>query len=526
MKMKSLTKTIKDIIEARNGKPFQIQDIIDQLEAEGIEVNRQSVQGMISRDLVRAGFVDKVGNRGPRGIYEGPAKGKRSRKKPLFIGLTKAARDIIKAEGGEFVVADIADKLTTAGVPFRLKHLQNVISNKLVGQGLVEKAGRKGRAMLYRLTEPAPPVPTEPEAPAPAVQEKEEPAPVRDVSNVSASIRGIIENYKGGEFIVDDVRDDLEDEGIEFTTASVDSCLWKLRTDGKIEVVGKRGRSRIYRQNPADVLPPDPPPNPPNFSAVFFAVAAGLQKFSMNYLTTMIAKVGPWTQAEAEAKAPSVVHRMKKNGHITATRTRPAVYEVLSHFYIDNLAQMPVYAETAPDLADRILQKFGQHCGPAPEPSPEPAPSPTAETVAPAPAATTTRSTAVEKIAEALNRIVGIAAQQTADEQVKEIRYSLEDKTQAFVNVTNKVRDLEHDKRKLSARVDRLEGIVEEKNRINAALQKRLNDALHGSRRPGSSGGTFALADLLHVEGGKIAEAAIDGSEPARDLPPSEKGAP
>jgi hypothetical protein len=231
----------------------------------------------------------------------------------------------------------------------------------------------------------------------------------------------------------------------------------------------------------------------------------------MNYLATMIAKVDPWTQADAETKAPSVIQRLKTKGVLSATNSRPVVYELSPHWYLDNLSNMPAYCETAPHLEARILQAFGKHCGPVPESEPAPAPEPA-------------RPSAVDQIAEQLDRLIRDTASEMADKRLKNLRYKVEDRAQALVNATNKVRALESQNRKLETRVDRLSDVIDEKNRVNAILQKRLNDIRHGSKRPGKTGGgTFALADLLHIEG--RTGAVIDASGSARDVPKTETGA-
>lgn len=325
-------------------------------------------------------------------------------------------------------------------------------------------------------------------------------------TNIAEAIRQIIINYKGDEFVVDDIFDDLEDDGVDCNRGAVDTQLYKMRKAGKIIFVGKRGRARIYRQNPEDVVPPDPAPT---YSAVFFAVAAGLEKFTINYLTTEIEKAGPWSQAEAEAKSPNVISRLKQRGHMVATMTRPAIYTLTPGFYLDNLSSMPAYAEIAPHLSGRILATFGKHCA-APT-------NPEADSAPPARLATVTRIS--DRIAEQIKAFVEEAAGEVVDERVDKLVYQLEDKGQALISTTNKLRDLESQKRKLEARLDRLSQTIDEKNRVNATLKKRLNEVRHGSKRPGGNGGgRFALADLLHVEGKGEAITVIDGSESARDI--------
>lgn len=531
MKTDKIWHRVKEIIGAKKGKPFMIATIEKQLIAEGYTFRKQTLQGIISRDFVHEGFVEKVGNKGAAGIYEGPKKMKKAVSKKvinqvLLRGMSGAVRDYIKNTDDVFTIADVAEHLTAKKIPFKLKNLRNTISNKMIRQGFVVKTGTEGRVMLYQRADAVQPEPKQAQAdPVPQEPEKKKTEPEKAPEEKTGPrllthIREIIAAYKGSNFIVQDVFDDLEDNGVDFAQGTVGSLISLERKAGRIQQVGKKGLAYLYRQTPEDEVVA-PPPEPPRFSDILYAVAAGLLKFSTNYLATEIEKVGPYTLEQALKKLPSVLHRLKGKEHLTKTPTRPAVYTMTPDYYIANLSKMPAFAETAPHLEERILRNFGDHCSsqdqeePKEEPKPqeETQPAPTASVADPVPDVPVPDglSPAVLKVALSLDKIFRQVAKASAEHQNKAIIYSLEDKGQALVNATNRIRSLESQNRKLSERLDRLTHVVDEKNRINAALQKRLNDALHGSKRPGASaGGSFALAELLHVEGKAIVDSIVE----------------
>lgn len=271
-----------------------------------------------------------------------------------------------------------------------------------------------------------------------------------------ARIRRIISGFKFREFIADDVLTELADQGLQFNSDSARTTIHHLRQKGIIELVKKNGGAFVYRQ-PSQ-----------NFAAYFFAVAAGLEKYSAQYIAHEIAINSPWAHADALKRLPSVLTRSRLRQHIDATKTRPAVYAMRPRFYLDNLTNMPKYCDTVPGLSERIMQAFGRHCA----------------------------SSLQTKTSKAPDAVFDDYV-----DPIEDLQNRLDDKTQAYLNQTNRLRDLERQNKKLLARLALFEQKIDEKNRVNATLEKRLHDVIDGSRRPGSKGvGSFSLAELIQVE--------------------------
>lgn len=521
----TFTERVRNIIADYDGEPFKVSDVVAVLERDKIAFDSNRVRGLVSSDLIKTGFVKKTSQFDGRfRFYKGltkkeAAKFKTTKSAPVSKNLTTTVSRLVRSKSEPFTVADIAEALLDMGVEFGLKNLQNIISSQLVQSGEVAKASAdKIRPALY-------------------VSIPSKKSPASSPKKITQYARQIIEGYKGAPFIVSELLEDLEDEGVAFRRTAVDSFLHRGVRIGELIIAGMVGNVRKYKAAAAFKAPPETPPDldtpieakkahTKTFSALFFAVAAGLRKFSISYLTTTIDRVSDWTEDQAEAKARPIIQRLKSRGLLAVTPHRPAVYTVQPRFYLDNLAHMPTYCAAVPFLEERILHAFGEHCAPeikvpdpcsmqeAPPPAEAQAPAPPTQAPTAPPLKTRKPVIPLAQIAAEIEKAIKQAADQLAAERVKEYEYKLEDKAQAHINDTNKIRDLESQNRKLIQRVERLEEVVGEKNRVNAVLQRRLNDALHGSQN--SAGGTFTLGELLRVE--KKEDPTIDASNSGSDI--------
>jgi hypothetical protein len=310
---------------------------------------------------------------------------------------------------------------------------------------------------------------------------------------LAAQVRDIIQDYGGDRFAVDDVVIDLEAEGIQYKTGSVRAAISRMVHRGLVKVVDQDGRAKIYQQIAAQC---GPDTRKQTFTAICFAAMTGLERFSLQALAHGVASGGVWTHGEALQKAPSVIARVRQMGLLGSTRTRPAIYSLAPQWYRDNAPQISAYCQMAPHLEARIRAAFGKYCGPADvDQTVKPPEEKIYRDPAPALPSTPSRSAAVDLL-----------------------KHRIEDQGLNLIHAKNRARDLEQQNRKLQARIERLSDVVDQKNRINATLQKRLNDIRQGSGQ-GNRGGTFALADVVRVEG-----KAIDASKAAPDLPKAEGG--
>jgi hypothetical protein len=404
------------------------------------------------------------------------------------LNLSANLRSIIAGfDGQPFLIREVFEKLDRLKIEYDPDTVRKQIPHNFKLYGWTRKIGKlPTNEGIYQATAGQPISMGEAITVIESRSRRKEPPPVK--RTLSARIRGVVQEYRGDPFALDDVVIDLEAAGTDFNPSSVGSTISLMEKRGLIEVVDKIGRANIYRQIPTRALPllsgPDPAPKPRGmkprkrtFSAVCHAAMAGLERFSLQALAHGIAKGGDWPHGEALQKAPAVITRLRRAEKLTATRTRPVVYAMAPRWYLDNLSNMPTYCETTPHLEERILRAFGKHCGFADDPAPAAdgdQPDPVAKRTAPP----------------------------SGSEAAERLQYKLEDQGHALINAKNKIHDLESQNRKLRARIDRLAEVIDEKNRINATLQKRLNDARQGSKRPGGrGGGTFSLADLLHVSG-------------------------
>jgi hypothetical protein len=313
--------------------------------------------------------------------------------------------------------------------------------------------------------------------------------PMTKTNDLIGQIKIIIESLNGAPFTHAKIRQELKNKNIDFKINSaylaVGRDLVKRGFIKKINAgnyrasfiqIGIKEKTAAQEKAPATIKH-----GHHNFSQVFVAVAAGLEKFSVQYIAHEMGKIGIWKKKETLTKLRPVISRLMKKEFITSNKTRPVVYTMTEKFYLHYLYEMIEQTETAPHLENKIMQAYGRHCGPqiAETEKPETAP-------------------AVEIKPEQKPPAAQAPEKPNALQLLDDLRDIIDDKTRTIINAHQRNNDLERNINRLEARISRLTDIVDEKNRINAALQKQLDIARKNQRDGIGGGSTFTIEEMAH----------------------------
>jgi hypothetical protein len=327
-------------------------------------------------------------------------------------------------------------------------------------------------------------------------------------SPLKEQIKRIIDGKNGAAFTVRDVIEAAGKNGNGFKESSFYSAIGRdLVNAGYVDRVGKvAGRRTLFRQwNGAAV---DTDPSAPatvyegadrrvfkyrsgTMAGRFLAVATGLENFSIEYIIHEMEKCGPLSVANVRQSCYELINRLKKVGCITGSGTRPVVYTLAPDFYLYNLHNMINYTDAAPHLEQQIMLNFGKHCGPdrpvidvvrAPDEPPDKAAVTSKQTApAPDPPAPAERPDLLQEISK--------------------LKEKLDDHTRSIIFLKTRNDDLETKNERSNRLNGRLLEQIEEKQRKNANLQRRLRDAIvELQKMKHNRFGAFSLAELAHLK--------------------------
>jgi acetolactate synthase small subunit len=528
-KEKTKTDLVRNIIRGFKGREFTVPEIIEQLSARGVDVHKRTLSVMISGELCKKQqFMERVGKKGVLSLYRQcpepsapaaestphpgsgpepstPAPDPATREEKTK---TDIVRDIIRGfKGREFTTAEIKEQLSAQGIQIDKNVFGVMISRQLCSkQHFIERVGKKGVLSLYRQC-------PEPSAPAPD--------PVPRKRTKTDAVRDIIQGFNGREFTAPEIVDQLSAQGIQIGPATFSVMMSRelVKKQGFIERVGKRGVYTLYRQGSessapgsASETPTDPrsasetPTDPRSvvlydgsFPALFLSVAAGLERFSLEYLQSEVGKTGKWDRPNFKHTCYVFISTLKKRGLIVASHERPTVYSMTPDFYLYNVNHLIMFTDTAPHLEQRIMQKFAKHCGPDPEPKNE---TNAPEKTKTEPIKQSVETTAPKTVNPAETTIVlGEKERQQLEKEILKIKDKLNDRNLDIITLTSRNRDLENKVQKLNREIGRLTAKVDEKDRINSALQRRLNIARDElSKKKIRQDHSFSLGELAHIK--------------------------
>ena len=236
---------------------------------------------------------------------------------------------------------------------------------------------------------------------------------------------------------------------------------------GAVIKCGRHNREIIY-QKAGDYATvwADPLAMRTDFTKQFLAVAAALEKFSIQYITTEMGKLFDTDFPNIEKKAGSVIAKLNKKNQIKIKLTRPRVYTLQPDFYLNNVCHLIELTETIPALESKIMQNFAKHCKNEPETKEEQ--KPPAENKA---------QTKKQKVKSMVDRLMN----------------KVEDRNHLVISQQNTIQSLEAENKKIKNRIELLNAQLNNLQVDNSALVSKLE----AMARRKNTGGTFPLSEMV-----------------------------
>lgn len=393
---------------------------------------------------------------------------------------------------GSFTAKDIIEKMGLE-MPFNRESARVAITRDLVRTGVLKHVGRKGQSFVYQAVKVGPQ----------KIAKAADPilAPVKTATEI---VRDIIRGFNGREFTTPEILEQLSTRGIQVGMATFSVMISRdlLKRQRFIERVGKKGVYVVYQQcsDPSSPKPAGNEQRDPrsvlvydgSFPAAFLSVAAGLERFSLEYLIAEVKKTGSWDRGNIKHSCYVFISTLKKRGLIVASHERPTVYSMTPDFYLYNVNQLIKFTDIAPHLEQRIMQNFAKHCGPDPEPGQE---MKDPETINPV------VETTVPKTDNPVEATIISGEKERQKKEILKMKDKLNDRNLDIITLTSRNRDLESKVQKLNREIGRLTAKVDEKDRINSALQRQLNIARDElSKTKHRQKNAFSLGELAHLK--------------------------
>lgn len=555
--METIGTQIEKVIAEYNGEPFLMVSVKKKLHELGINTKPSIIRKEVAR-LKQKGILKAIGHEGKKKIYQ-PKNGASKESPPnpppplsLENSLTDNVKIIIASlNGAGFCIDEIVARLNEGQLPFKDNSLQALISRDLIRQNVVERVGSKHRKRIYRAVKGIAP-PVDPPAPIPPDAKKTD--AIQDKKGLSKikQIRNIILAYHGRPFTVAEVLADLAKSGTAVNKKTDEVRIYRdLRKSGFLyRTTQKRDGQFLYQQieKTATDAPPAQettatatveikkpaapvqienmenklfPIRPGTIRGAIVACAAGLEKFSAERIAGELKKLHTFGDVSIEkikTKLWQPMAELKQADCLTRQGPPPFVFVMQPDFYLCNLNNMVAYTDEAPHLELKIMQTFGRHCHPdymdaAKNADPDQAPPEPKKQ-----AGDTERAPAVETPPETTDdhaKTLGVIAEQQAKinlltkrikalnenkltEKLQVLQDRLDDRNVYIISLQNQLRDADNRVKKLVNQKNRFSQMAEEKERVNAILQRRLNDAMEDIRKLKGKKSSFSFGEMIN----------------------------